>query len=53
LRASAPPFRAGGEGPRGRAARPERALDRVVLLLDVLADDTQPGRRRRNREVRA
>ncbi|GAA2712046.1 hypothetical protein [Actinoplanes palleronii] len=27
----------GGEGPCGRAARPERALNRAVLLLDVLA----------------
>lgn len=27
---------AGGEGPHGRAVRPERALPRPVLLLDVL-----------------
>src|SRR5688572_2652382 len=33
----------GGEGPRGRAVRPERALDRAVLLLDVLAEDGQRG----------
>ncbi|MFI6458456.1 multicopper oxidase domain-containing protein [Streptosporangium amethystogenes] len=32
---------AGGEGPRGRAARPERVLNRVVLLLDVLAQDAE------------
>ncbi|MDT5025865.1 MAG: hypothetical protein QOE61_2291, partial [Micromonosporaceae bacterium] len=42
----------GGEGLRGRAVRPERALDRAVLLLDVLAEDTERCAAHRACEVR-
>jgi hypothetical protein len=39
LRASAPPFRAGVKARVGGPVRPECALSRAVLLLDVLTYD--------------
>ncbi len=39
----------GGEGPRGRPARAERALDGTVLLLDVLAARCSAAHRRATR----